>query len=165
MRVALGGNVRTRLCPETIPIRVHMYVFAHVCARASGYAYKSGLPAREMYSEAEVASTYRRTSSSSIPSVVTACALLPFRAFLRYLVPRSLAGSSVPFPLPFFQPLVRPCVCARKNVANKRARARRPPERSDKRASDSKNRIGRTMKSFEQPFCIAVDVAERDGTV
>jgi len=31
----------------------------HVCA--SGYAYKSGPPAREMYSEAEVASTYRRT--------------------------------------------------------------------------------------------------------
>lgn len=42
-----------------------VYMYSRACVRASGYAYKSGLPAREMYSEAEVASTYRRTSSSS----------------------------------------------------------------------------------------------------
>lgn len=38
----------------------------HVCA--SGYAYKSGPPAREMYCEAEVASTYRLTSRPFRPT-------------------------------------------------------------------------------------------------
>jgi hypothetical protein len=79
----------------------------HVCA--SGYAYKSGPPAREMYSEAEVASTYRRTlrpfptpSLPRGPSVV-ATARHFLSAFLRYLaLTRSaiLSLRRVPLSLP-----------------------------------------------------------------
>lgn len=48
--------------PVSASVEVRPRAPTPTCVRASGYAYKSGPPAREMYNEAEVASTYQRTS-------------------------------------------------------------------------------------------------------
>lgn len=67
-RDRLSGSARIRPCSDRRAVRVCSWALPHVCT--SGYAYKSGPPAREMYSEAEVASTYRRTIS--FPPLVVA---------------------------------------------------------------------------------------------
>jgi len=166
-------QVAVRVCSRALP---------HVCT--SGYAYKSGPPAREMYSEAEVASTYRRTTS--FPSSRRRTARYFLSAFLRYLVPRSPSTSFSPSLLSLSSFLVDPFVsclsfslsctrmfvCVKMSPTNERERERtwglseRFGERAIQRiALGERWKVSNIYARGRVLFYDVVDVTERDYVV